>query len=109
MISHAISTGDEELINLINRFRIVRIQHMESLSSNDKKNAEILHGALEVIASKTARRIEFLIEESRPIGGSYYNKAHRRFFRRKPKTKNLPPSEKTVKSPPQGDKHQLGA
>ena len=81
--SHAVSTGDEELINLIKAFRGIRTDFINSLSSNNNIAIEAHRIALDALASKTARRIEFLLEQSHPIGGPYHDKSVFRFFRRK--------------------------
>jgi hypothetical protein len=83
VLSHAVSTGDDELLSLIKGFKGLRTNYIQALSANDKIKIEANKVALEAIASKTARRIEFLLEQAQPIGGNYHVQPVFRFFRKR--------------------------
>jgi uncharacterized membrane-anchored protein len=82
IFSHAVSTGDEELLALIKSFSEISTEYIDSLTANDNNKLEASRILLDAMASKAARRIEFLIEQARPIGGPYHKKSIHRFFRR---------------------------
>jgi hypothetical protein len=83
IFSHAVSTGDDELLSLIRGFKRLRTNYMNALSSNDENKIEAHRVALDAIASKTARRVEFLLEQAQPVGGNYHDKSIFRFFKKK--------------------------
>lgn len=88
IISHAISTGDEELLTLLNGFKKIRSDYIKYLRENDKTKIEANRYALEAIASKTSRRLEFLLEEAQPIGGNYHKKLESKFLKKRGILKN---------------------
>lgn len=90
VFSHAISTGDDELLSLIKGFKGLRTKYIEALTANNNAQIEIHRIALEAIASKSARRVEFLLEQAQPIGGNYHDKSVFRFFRKKASSKKPP-------------------
>lgn len=83
MLSHVMSTGDDELFSLIRSIISIRIKYVESLQSNDMKSINTYGVSLDATVSKAARRIEYLLEEAKPVGGPYHNKSFFRFLRRK--------------------------
>lgn len=90
IFSHTVSTGDDELLSLIRGFKGLRTKYIEALTANDNSQIEAHSIALEAIASKTARRVEFLLELAQPIGGNYHNKSIFRFFRKKAHSQKPP-------------------
>ena len=84
--SHALSTGDEELLGLLRGFRSIRTRYSEELSTYDNDRITANRLALDAVASKLARRLEYLLEQAHPIGGPYHDKSIFN-FRRKFSTK----------------------
>ena len=72
--THVLSIGDKELISQIEAIIDLRTKYIDALSSKDETHIKGSILSLQIVASKTARRIEFLIEQAKPIGDQYTSK-----------------------------------
>lgn len=68
VLSRAVSTGDSKLLKLVEDVISFRNAYIAALSVEDEENRVDTKKALEAVASKTARRVEFLIEQAKPVG-----------------------------------------
>lgn len=83
VLSHAISIGDKELNKLVNAFSGIRNDFMSVITEEDSVRIEAHRMALDVVASKTTRRIEYLLEKAKPLPGPYLNDSWIHRFRQR--------------------------